>query len=437
MLTKHWQDGHLVYVAARDVSRGEWLTVKPGTYDETPSPDLGDDETFTGAPHEYFDDRYILRGSIWGQAPREDKRSSAGQVWESVPMDDVAEVWIPYEAAPPMEGRVIILSGSHFDWIGFNMLKNHPMKPKFPPMSQEHDQRYLHYHSLVWPADLRVKQAETGGAVPIDGLGFGAQVTHNTWTLATIQRASKVYGPNNVVFFVPDFRLQNVDHKELAEKLHLCHSDAGQGMPRYADLFYDSGFDDPSMTYELMTPEVDRLMIEYSLCCLEHLIEIQPQIKLVFWDAFFRDYVREKSKLGGVEREGRSLGVYNGMYDRLVDRYRGNVLDVKSYMTEEILQNVRRDERPGNSQIGPGLWRDSCGHPNELGYRWIMTVLSDVIKRSRTDPEAMVVASPSARMSPAEFAQMHVEASQARKFFRASVEAHFYSTQLGTANPHR
>merc|ERR1712196_486632 len=102
-------------------------------------------------------------------------------------------------------------------------------------------------------------------------------------------------------------------------------------------------------------------------------------------------------------------------YQKLVDRYAGNVIDVKPYMTEEVLRNVRCDERPGNSKIGPGLWRDDCGHPNEVGYRFIQTVISDFFRRSRIDPEAMAVAS-GRRSSPREFVLDHVDAAQEQNF---------------------
>eukprot|EP00747_Dinoflagellata_sp_TGD_P097550 gnl/TRDRNA2_/TRDRNA2_167164_c4_seq4.p1 gnl/TRDRNA2_/TRDRNA2_167164_c4~~gnl/TRDRNA2_/TRDRNA2_167164_c4_seq4.p1 ORF type:complete len:182 (+),score=27.19 gnl/TRDRNA2_/TRDRNA2_167164_c4_seq4:532-1077(+) len=86
-------------------------------------------------------------------------------------------------------------------------------------------------------------------------------------------------------------------------------------------------------------------------------------------------------------------------------------------MSEEVLRNVRCDERPGNSEVGPGLWRDDCGHPNELGYRFIQRVLSDFYRDSRIrGGDRASTASRAARSSPAEFVSEHVAAAQSRNF---------------------
>merc|ERR1712176_1364541 len=138
--------------------------------------------------------------------------------------------------------------------------------------------------------------------------------------LATVTRAAQVYGDANVVLFVAELRLQNKFYKEMEAVLKAREVEDNV---RGADLFSNRAFGSPEIERELIGPESDQVMLEYCLSCLEHLIEIVPRIKLVFWDTFFRDHLIRASNIS--TRVRGAVSFHRNLYRNLVERYPGNV----------------------------------------------------------------------------------------------------------------
>merc|ERR1712151_401562 len=153
-------------------------------------------------------------------------------------------------------------------------------------------------------------------------------------------------------------------------------------------------------------------MLEYCLSCLEHLIDIAPRIKLVFWDTFFRDHLIRASNIS--TRVRGAVSFHRNLYRNLVERYPRNVIDIEAYMTEEMLSNVCFDEDTGRT--GPGLWRDNCGHPNVIGFRFIQTVVSDFFRSARTNPGSTALAEQGENKPAADFAREWVKGRRDQNF---------------------
>eukprot|EP00747_Dinoflagellata_sp_TGD_P110572 gnl/TRDRNA2_/TRDRNA2_170993_c1_seq2.p1 gnl/TRDRNA2_/TRDRNA2_170993_c1~~gnl/TRDRNA2_/TRDRNA2_170993_c1_seq2.p1 ORF type:complete len:322 (-),score=48.75 gnl/TRDRNA2_/TRDRNA2_170993_c1_seq2:170-1135(-) len=270
-------------------------------------------------------------------------------------------------------------------------------------------------------------------------MGWTALPLHNKWTLAMVTRAAKVYGDTNVVFFVPELRLQNLHWEAFEAKLGEGGSPDDED--RDADIFFDRAFGEHEMDSRVTCHETDKIVLEYNLRCLERLIKLVPRIKLVFWDCFFRDHVVEFRE--GVDEEGRTVGLYRDLYRRLAGRYSDNVIDIDAYMTDEIRNNVRYNEKYrgpnkivtlGSGKTGPGLWRDDCAHPNELGFRFIHTVISDFFRRARADPEAKMPTEHTSQMpSAGDFARDWMDEKRAQNpvaSMRQSMIAHMWKMHL-------
>merc|ERR1712048_915091 len=96
----------------------------------------------------------------------------------------------------------------------------------------------------------------------------------------------------------------------------------------------------------------DSFLLEYCLECIDHVVEILPNVKLIFWCAFFRTYSDNAS----------TQGIYKDLYSSLVCRYPKNILDIRSQM---LPADVMATGAAGK------FWRDKSGHPSPEGYMLI------------------------------------------------------------------
>jgi hypothetical protein len=249
------------------------------------------------------------------------------------PCHSIAEAMMPLSMMPECDRKnsIFMLGPSHLD---SNLCHIHGIAPKFE------DERGKHFSCFLQPEDTLM---EPTWATPVDVVGYAGLPVHNRFTLEMLKRAYTTYG-QRVVWMVPDFRFNNSNLPELQQK----RAAKMQG----DDLFLDVGFGPANIHASFMTASNDKFLLEYGLDCLDHIIETLPNVKLLFWCAFFRTY----------EDDASTQGIYKDLYSTLVYRYPRNILDIRSYIS---LDDVLATRAKGK------FWRDKSGHPSPEGYRLI------------------------------------------------------------------
>lgn len=251
------------------------------------------------------------------------------------PSESIAAALMPasLELDCQRENAVFMLGPSHLD---SNLCHIHGIVPRFE------DGRGMHFSRFL-PPDSNSSGTEPAWATPIDVMGYAGLPVHNRFTLEMLKRAYTIYD-GRVIWMVPDFRFNNLNVIDLQQKR--------AAEARGDCLFLDVGFGPANIHASFMTAYNDSFLLEYGLDCVDHIVAALPNVRLLFWCAFFRTYGENAS----------TQGIYKDLYNTLVSRYPRNILDIRSYMSPDDVLATR---------AGGKFWRDRSGHPSSDGYRLI------------------------------------------------------------------
>lgn len=211
---------------------------------------------------------------------------------------------------------------------------------------------------------------------PVDVIGYvGCPVFHNL-SIDLINQAY-YFGCDQVVWMVPDFRINNVDieilrknYKELKTTSNMKTED-----DNFTQLLTDGRF--ASIDKDKMNCSNDSFMVDYGKIIIENILNIHPDLKLLFWCAFKR-YAHLNNKNFSNVAVSRNIHentnnsdvysrmhthIYRELYPELVRIFAKNTIDIRQAVTSlEYFDEV--------------LTIDSGGHPSREGYELIINLLN-------------------------------------------------------------
>eukprot|EP00418_Pyrodinium_bahamense_P004426 CAMPEP_0179011622 /NCGR_PEP_ID=MMETSP0796-20121207/764_1 /TAXON_ID=73915 /ORGANISM="Pyrodinium bahamense, Strain pbaha01" /LENGTH=195 /DNA_ID=CAMNT_0020707017 /DNA_START=276 /DNA_END=863 /DNA_ORIENTATION=- len=175
-----------------------------------------------------------------------------------------------------------------------------------------------------------------------DSMALEALPIHHRVTLRVLRRAYDVY--KHTVFMVPNWYFGN-GHVDLLQCKGNCVPGDG--------LFLPSTHEAHNVVRANMNDASNLDMVSHGLRCLDHLVDIMPNLKLIFWCIARRTLIPDY----------RSSVPSAGQYLEAVSRYRANTLDVLDY-------------HPDQQTFTSCFMKDKSGHPKRKGYELIMRMLS-------------------------------------------------------------
>ena len=205
-------------------------------------------------------------------------------------------------------------------------------------------------------------------AIPntIDVLGFAGMPVFNLLTFDLIEKAHHSMACN-VVWMVPDFRINNIEVDVLREKYRRFTGYVADSREPEMLLFSNSRFG--TIDKSLLNAENDSFLVDYSLRIIDYIVSRFPTIKLLFWCAYKRfancsiRSLAENSSFP--EYSKRLTSIYSELYPVLVSRYPRNVIDI-------------RTRCPSLEKFNNTMTFDSGGHPTKKGYALIGQLIQDL-----------------------------------------------------------
>jgi hypothetical protein len=222
---------------------------------------------------------------------------------------------------------------------------------------------------------LNSQWQKIGDEFTFDVLGYAGCPVFHKLTFELLRKASEE--TQNVVWMVPDFRINNVDITALRDlqrtadlrQEHNTNCDLGE------DIFINSRFS--MIDRALLSHENDSFLVTYGQKCIDLLLAKFPGIKLVFWCAFKRyahanlsqqnSDIKQNKQTSGVDGSvysASNTSIYKDLYPKLVEKYKDNVIDIRGYVTS--IEDFDRN-----------MTIDSGGHPSATGYAILQTMILD------------------------------------------------------------
>lgn len=146
----------------------------------------------------------------------------------------------------------------------------------------------------------------------------------------------------NLIWMVSDYKFHNYMYADIVKA-------------QKNELFFEITNTDPTacIDYKFLEVKHIRLLGDHTCRIIDYLIELYPNIKLIFWCL----YVRTKLNISGTIPIDLS-------YDAMNQRYRNNTIDIDSFVNIDNLSKMTRD---------------SHGHPTEYGYNVLANMINSQI----------------------------------------------------------